>query len=226
MGIVAAAETIGPSSRARARAAVGQSEFLRRWLVVWVVLLTVVTVVVVVFLTVITGSLASITKGLESADTGVLQAGGDVRDLPDQIDAINGSLEGIDPALQPIRQSTEDIRSALTSIDTKLRRTDGSLRDTSGLLRGILGQANNIRGMLIDADDPADGLGVQNIHQRVAFANGVGSTGRFGSNPNNLSAARADAGNILSGLEDTNMHLRSICNSQAVGAQGNRPRQC
>ncbi len=225
MGIVAA-ETIAPSRRARARAAGGQQEFLKRWLVVWVLLLTVVTLVVVVFLVVITSSLSSITTGLESADQGVLQAGGDVRDLPSQIDAINGSLDGIDPALKPIRGSTEDIRSALTSIDTKLKRTDGSLRDTSGLLRGILGQANNIRGMLVDADDPPDGLGVQNIHQRVAFANGVGNTGRFGTNPNNLSAAKADAGNILGGLRDVNLHLRSICNSQAVGAQGSRPRQC
>lgn len=226
MGIVAAAETIGPSSRARARAAVGQSEFLRRWLVVWVVLLTVVTVVVVVFLTVITGSLSSITKGLETADAGVLQAGGDVRDLPDQIDAINASLEGIDPALKPIRQSTEDIRSALTSIDTKLKRTDGSLKDTSAMLKGILGQANNIRGMLVDADDPPDKLGVQNIHQRVAHANGVGNQGFMGTNPHSLTAAKADAASILGGLVDTNMHLRSICNSEAVGAQASRPRRC
>lgn len=193
---------------------------------VWVVLLTVVTVVVVVFLMVITSSLASITGGLETTDQALVGAGGDVRDLPDQIDAINASLEGIDPALQPIPAQTEAIIAALASIDTKLKRTDGSLKDTSAMLRGILGQANDIRGMLVDADDPPDKLGVQNIHQRVAHANGIGNQGFMGTNPHSLSAAKADAANILAGLVDTNMHLKSICNSGAVAAQGSRPRQC
>jgi hypothetical protein len=110
------------------------------------------------------------------------------------------------------------ILQALQSINGKLVTTDGSLKDTGGNLRAVVGQATDISNLLINADDPPDGFGVQNIHQRVAFANGVGNTGRFGSNPNNLTVAEAQAGNILAGLVDTNRHLVGICNSTAVSA--------
>lgn len=214
------AETIGPSQRAYRRAATDQAQFLKRWLAVWVALLTVVVLVVIVFLLKITDSLSSINGNLATTETGVTGAGGNVERLPDQVQAINESLVGIDPVLKPIPQQTQDILAALQSINGKLTTTDNSLKDTSGNLRGILGQANDIRGMLVDADDPPDGKGVQNIHQRVAFANGVGPTGRFGANPNNLTAAEVDATNIIAGLQDTNKHLAAICNSPAVMGAG------
>ena len=209
-------ETISPSQRAFGRAQTDQAQFLKRWLAVWVALLTVVVLVVIVFLLKITSSLDSINTNLATTDPGLVNAGGNVERLPDQVQAINESLVGIDPALKDIPKQTEDILAALTSINGKLTTTDGSLKDTSGNLKGILGQAQNINGMLIDADDPPDGKGVQNIHQRVAFANGVGATGRFGTNPHNLTLAEADAVNILAGLQDTNKHLTSICRSPAV----------
>ena len=210
------AETIGPSQRAIRRSQTDQAQFLKRWLAVWVALLTVVVLVVIVFLLKITDSLDSINNNLTTADADVGGAGGNVERLPDQVQAINASLVEIDPALKPIPQQTLDILAALESINGKLTTTDGSLKGTSGNLKTVLGQANNIRGMLVDADDPPDGKGVQNIHQRVAFANGVGSTGRFGTNPHNLTAAEADAVNILAGLQDTTKHLRGICQSPAV----------
>ncbi len=209
-------ETIGPSQRAFRRSQTDQAQFLKRWLAVWVILLTVVVMVVVVFLLRITSSLDAINTNLATTDPGLVSAGGNVERLPDQVQAINESLIGIDPALKDVPRQTEEILTALTSINGKLTSTDGSLKDTSGNLKSILGQANDIRGMLVDADDPPDGKGVQNIHQRVAFANGVGSTGRFGTNPNNLTAAEADAQNIIAGLQDTNKHLASICRSPAV----------
>ena len=211
--------------RREPRMAEDQSRFIARWLKVWVALLTVVTLVVVVFLIFITNSLASINGNLATARNAVVGAGGDVKTLPDQVDRINASLSGIDPALKPIPGQADQIIAALSSIDSKLKNTDSSLKDTSGILITVLGQANTIRGVLVDADNPPDGFGVQNIHQRVAFANGVGTpgpgkgagngpgqgTGRFGVNPANLSAARTDANNILAGLVDTNRHLTSIC---------------
>lgn len=217
--------------RREPRMAEDQSRFLARWLKVWVALLTVVTLVVVVFLIFITNSLASINGNLATARNAVTGAGGDVKTLPDQVERINASLSGIDPALIPIPGQADQIIASLSSIDSKLRNTDSSLKDTSGILVTVLGQANNIRGVLVDADNPPDRLGVQNIHQRVAFANGVGTpgpglgagsgpntgTGPFGVNPNSLSAARADAGNILAGLVDTNRHLSSICSKIPTG---------
>ncbi len=210
------AETIGPSQRAFRRAETDQAQFLKRWLAVWVALLTVVVLVVVVFLLKITDSLDSINTNLATADPALTTAGGNVADLPTQVQNINESLVGIDPALKPVPQQTQDILVALQSINSKLITTDASLKDTGGNLKGILGTANDIRGLLVDADNPPDRLGVQNIHQRVAFLNGVGNTGPFGSNPNNLSAAEADARSIIAGLQDTNKHLSGICSSQAV----------
>ena len=210
------AETIGPSQRAFRRAQSDQAQFLKRWLSVWVALLTVVVLVVIVFLLKITDSLSAINDNLTTTDSAAAGAGGNVQRLPDQVQAINESLVGIDPALKDIPAQAEAILGALTSINGKLVTTDGSLQDTSGNLKTVLGQANDIRGVLVDADDPPDGLGVANIHQRVAFANGVGNTGRFGTNPNNLTAAEASATAIIAGLNDTNKHLTSICRSPAV----------
>lgn len=216
------AESIASSTRALNRAAESQPQFLKRWLIVWVALLAVVTAVVVAFLIAITNTLASINENLAVADKAVSGAGGDVKSLPDQVDAVNASLGGIDPALKPIPSQADEIIAALSSIDSKLKATDGSLKDTSGVLKTVLGQAGSIRGVLVDADDPPDKLGVQNIHRRVAFANGVGETGSFGANPDSLTAAKADAANIIAGLDDVNKHLKSICNSPAVRA----PKSC
>ena len=210
------AETIAPSRRVYERAQSDRPQFLKRWLATWVVLLTVVVLVVALFLVKITDSLDAINTNLATTDPDLVAAGGNVVRLPQQVQAINESLIGIDPALKDIPLQTEDILAALTSINGKLTTTDGSLKDTSGNLKAVLGQAQDIRGVLIDADDPPDGRGVHNIHQRVAVANGQGATGRFGSNPNNLSAAEADTTRIISGLIDTNTHLASICRSPAV----------
>lgn len=211
-------ETIGPSRRTFQRAETDQAQFLKRWLSVWVALLTVVVVVVVVFLLKITDSLSSIDDGLADADSDVTGAGADVGGLPGQVSNINASLNEIDPVLKPIPDQAVAILTALQSINGKLVTTDGSLKDTGGNLRSIVGQAVDISNLLINADDPPDGFGVANIHQRVAFANGVASTGRFGTNPSNLTLAEAQAGNILAGLVDTNRHLVGICNSTAAAA--------
>jgi hypothetical protein len=139
------------------------------------------------------------------------------------VDRINGALAAIDPALKPIPGQANEIIAALTSINDKLTNTDGSLKDTESVLVTVLGQVNSVRDLLIDADDPPDKLGVQNIHRRVASVNGEdsphigvaaggGSCGEF-CQPETLHTAEADASNILAGLVSINGHLNSICNS-------------
>src|SRR5215207_9923177 len=135
-------------STARRRTHDDQTQFLSRWLKVWVILLTVVTLVVVVYLIIITNSLASINGNLATADRAVTGAGGNVVTLPNQVDRINGALSGIDPALKPIPGQAND----------KLTNTDSSLKDTSSILITVLGTVNNVSGLLIDADDPPDKL--------------------------------------------------------------------
>ncbi|HEX6596923.1 MAG TPA: hypothetical protein VF045_08305 [Acidimicrobiales bacterium] len=215
-------------SAPRVRQGDDQATFLSRWLRVWVILLTVVVLVVVVYLIIITNTLASINGNLATADRAVTGAGGNTQTLPAQVDRINGALAAIDPALKPIPGQADQIIANLTSINDKLTTVDGSLKDTSSVLVTVLGQVNSIRDLLIDADDPPDRLGVQNIHRRVTAINGRGSPvqgvaaggggcGEFCTGEN-LHTAEADASNILAGLVSVNGHLNSICNSTVASA--------
>ncbi len=209
----------------------GQSYF-DRWIKTWALLLVLVVLVVVAYLIVITNSLASINKNLGVARSSVVGADGNVVTLPDQIELANKNLTGIDTALKPIDASTDQIIGALTSINGKLGSIDGSLKDTDGSLKdtdnslkgtggslvtttgslndtagkldSILRLATGIRTQLVDADDPPDRLGVQNIHRRVAVANTF------------LGPAQADTRNALGQLGNVNGSLNSICRSTAV----------
>jgi hypothetical protein len=199
-----------------------RTTFLSRWLRVWVILLSIVTLVVVGYLVVITDSLASINGNLATAQRSVAGAGGNVVTLPNQVDRINGALAGIDPALKPVPGQADEIIAALGSINTKLTNTDASLKDTSTILQSVLGTVNNVSGVLIDANDPPDRLGVQNIHQRVAAVNGATSP-RQGSavgggncapfcQSNNLTTAEADARDINRVVETgVAPHAAAIC---------------
>jgi hypothetical protein len=204
-----------------------RTTFLSRWLKVWVILLTIVTLVVVGYLVVITESLASINGNLATAQRAVAGAGGNVVTLPNQVDRVNGALGGIDPALKPIPSQADEIIAALTSINSKLTSTDASLKDTAGVLQAVLGTVDSVSGVLIDANDPADRLGVQNIHQRVAALNGATSP-RQGSavaggvcasfcQPNNLTSAEADARDISRVVNDGVVpHAAAICKGLSV----------
>jgi hypothetical protein len=215
----------------RRRAGDDQATFLSRWLKVWVILLTVVVLVVVGYLIVITNSLASINGNLATAQRAVVGAGGNVVTLPNQVDRINGALSGIDPALKPIPGQADEIIAALTSINSKLTNVDSSLKDTDAILKTVLGTVNNVSGLLIDANDPADRLGVQNIHRRVAAINGVGgprqgtangggSCGEF-CQGNNLTTAEQDARDI-SRVVNTGVlpHAIAICKGLSTSLLG------
>ena len=206
----------------RRRAVDDQTTFLSRWLKVWVILLTVVTLVVVGYLIVITNSLASINGNLATAQRAVVGAGGNVVTLPNQVDRINGALAGIDPALERIPGQADQIIASLSSINTKLTDTDASLKDTDAILKTVLGTVNNVSGLLIDANDPPDRLGVQNIHRRVAAINGVGGPRQGSANggggcgefctPNNLTTAEADATDISRVVNSGVVpHVNAIC---------------
>lgn len=208
------------------RPANDQTTFLSRWLKVWVILLTVVVLVVVVYLVLITNSLANINGNLATADRAVGGAGGNVTSLPNQVDRINGALDGIDKALKPIPAQATEIVTVLTSVNDKLTSVDASLKDTSAVLSTVLGSVSTVSNTLVDADDPADGLGVQNIHQRVAGLNGRnsakqgsatngGTAGKYATG-GNLSAAEGDARAIVGSLDAINTHLTGVCKSSLV----------
>ena len=201
------------------------SEFLTRWLRVWVVLLVVVTAVVVVYLVVITNTLASINGNLGVAKRGVTGTGNNTVTLPSQVDMINASLAAIDPALKPIPDQADQIIAALKSVNDRLAATDSSLKDTSSVLTNVGGTVVSIRDVLIDANAPPDRAGVQDIHQRIAAVNGVGSCSGFCTS-NSLTGIEVDAGNILRGLVTVNRHLNSVCRSAGVGLLGGSSAGC
>lgn len=195
----------------------------------WVILLTVVTLVVVVYLVLITNSLASINGNLATADraVGLDGAAGNVASLPNQVDRINGALQGIDESLNDIPGQAGEIITVLTSVNDNLTAVDASLQDTSSVLSTVLSTVGGISDTLVDADEPADNLGVQDIHHRVAALNGVNSprqgSASNGGNASNefatggsLAAAEGDARAIVGSLDSINLHLTGICSS-AVG---------
>jgi cell division protein FtsL len=209
-----------PSPRAKDT----EAAFLSKWLKVWVGLLCVVTLVVVVYLTVITNSLANVNGNLGTVSREVTGAGTNAVGLPNHVDRINASLGQIDTALKPIPGQAGEIVNSLTSVNDKLSQTDASLQETAGILQGVLGSVGDIGGALVDADEPGDNLGVQDIHQRIARINGRnspavgtasagGGAGPFGASPANLSTVRTDATAIAGGINSINTHLLGVCRS-------------
>jgi hypothetical protein len=207
-----------PSLPAPYRPSAGVAPNVGRWITIWAGLLALVTIVVVLFLIAIGQVLASINGHLATARDAVVDIGGETKTLPRQVDNINNSLTGIEDAVDDIFPGAVRIRDHLNSIDAKLGTVDSSVATTSGSLVSSLGLVSQTRGILINADNPPDRLGVQNIHQRVARANGVGDAGPFGHTPNNLSEALRDTGHIVCSLSRTNENLNRACGSVAVNA--------
>ena len=182
------------------RADLDMSLFLRRWLRVWVALITVILVVVIVYLFFITGSLASIDDNLAPTERSVSGAGTSVDRLPNQVESINKSLESIDPSLKPINGQLDQIIAALAPIDRNLKTTGGSLVNTAGGLVAANRQAVDIRGVVASAQSPGS-LGTELIWKQVGTTN---------SSPGELGGVLGDAGRIAGGLEAVNVHLRAI----------------
>ncbi|HVF13258.1 MAG TPA: hypothetical protein VM942_01595 [Acidimicrobiales bacterium] len=200
---------------------------LAKWLRIWVGLLTVVTLVVVAYLTFITNSLANINGNLGTVSREVGGAGTNVVELPSHVDRINDSLAKIDTALKPIPGQAGQIVGALSSINDKLGQTDTSLKDTAVVLQTTMASATAIANTLVDADEPGDNLGVQDIHQRIARINGRnspavagasagGTPGTFGPSAPNLSSVQGDARSIVGGLDAINGSLTGICRSTII----------
>ncbi|MEA2704235.1 MAG: hypothetical protein QOJ69_171 [Actinomycetota bacterium] len=182
-----------------------EASTLARWMKVWVGLLCTVTLVVVVALILITNSLSSINGNLGVASRAVAGVQGDTAPLPARVDSINQGLAGIDSTLKPLSAPVTSIITSLTSIDGKLAQTDSSLGETSTVLTSVLNSATAINTTLVDADEPADQLGVQNIHRRIATANNGPLTG-----------IDTDASAITQGLIGVNKSLTGICSGLVV----------
>lgn len=187
---------------ARTGAVAGPTSNVARWLKVWVTIGILVVLVVIGFLLGIISALESIDSALGVTTSAVQGIGTDVDPLPAHIAQANETLVAIDTALKPIPAQADSIIASLTSINGSLVTADASLKNTSAVLITVLNDARTILSVLIDADDPPDQLGVQNIHRRVSDINGV------------LGSARADAVAIakdLDSVDGTAKHVNNIC---------------
>lgn len=159
---------------------------------------------IIAALTSIRGELTSVDGSLKSTNGSLMDTNGSLTDTDGSLKDTNGSLGNTDGSLK-------DTDGSLKNTNGSLGNTSGSLVNTSGTLSSVLRLAGGIRTTLVDADDPPDAFGVQNISERVRFANGV------------LAPARADTANIVGGLGNVNGNLTGICNSAAVRAGGAPP---
>ena len=205
-----------------------EKAYLAKWMRIWVALLCVVTLVVVGYLTFITNSLANVNGNLGTVSREVGSSGANTVSLPSHVDTINASLGKIDTALKPIPGQAGTIVGALSSINDKLSVTDGSLAEVASTLQTVLGTVGGVSDVLIDANEPADNLGVQDIHQRIARINGAnspavrtasagGTPGAFGASPANLSTVEADTTVIGGQITAINSRLVGVCSGLIVG---------
>ena len=172
------------------------------------------------------GNVLTLPDQIQRANTNLTGIDGALKPIEgntDQIIAaltsIRGALGSVDGSLKNTDGSLKDTNGSLVDTDGSLKDTNGSLTDTSGslvntsdTLSSVLRLAGGIRTTLVDADDPPDTFGVQNISERVRFANGV------------LAPARLDTANIVGELRKVNGNLTGICNSTAVSTLGGATR--
>jgi len=138
------------------------------------------------------GYLGSVRGSLTGIDGSLGQTSG-------TLNGISASLVDTANVLDATNKPLGATAASLTAISASLVTSANALADTSNILATVNGTAGTIHSTLETAENPPDRLGAAGIYQRVATANDV------------LSAAKGDTGNIVTGLEAVNGHLRSIC---------------
>jgi len=126
-------------------------------------------------------------------------------DTSDSLVNTSGSLVNTSNTLVTASGTLGTISTALVGVSGTLTGVSGSLVNTSGKLVTINHRAGAINSTLIAAQGATDGTTKINA-QLVSLLN----------NPSGLVAVNTDAGNILTGLQEANAHLNSICKAQVL----------
>ncbi len=149
-------------------------------------------------------NLTGIDSALKPIDASTDQIIGALTSINGKLGSIDGSLKSTDGSLKNTDGSLKDTDNSLKGTGGSLVTTTGSLNNTAGTLESILRLATGIRTQLVDADNPPDKLGAQNIFERVAVINSI------------LGPAQGDTRNVLGQLGNVNGSLNSVCRSTAV----------
>jgi hypothetical protein len=175
----------------------------------------------------IPGQATDIIRNLRSIRGNLTTVDSSLKDTSSSLDVTEGSLVDTSGSLRDTSGSLVDTSQLAGSIAGSLVDTSGLLRNTSGSLVDTTRRLVTVRSLVRRIDRTLVGaqvvrsLGTNAIWRRVRFLNGGPFGGRAGTqvtgaNPNGLEFARRDADNILSGLQEVNQHLQSICQARVL----------
>jgi hypothetical protein len=168
------------------------------------------------------GALSSIHGGLGHVQSSLVNTSSSLVDTSGSLVNTSGTLGTISSQLVGVAGTLTGVSGSLVDTSNKLVTISGSLTDTANKLVTVRGVADGIKTTLNNAETvPTNGT--QAIWRRVRFANGGAFSGPFGTslsgpnaNPNGLTPVLKDAGTILAGLGEVNLHLGSICRAPVI----------
>lgn len=141
----------------------------------------------------IAGSLGAIKGNLEKVDGSLVATGGSLVSTSGALSATSGSLSDTSGALVKTSGALVDTSSILTTLSA-------SLADTANVLNSVRTTGSQIETVLQHTQHNPEGLGTENIWMRADVTLAI------------RAAAIKDTDNILLGIKDANVHLKSICN--------------
>ena len=171
----------------------------------------------------ITDALSSIHGRLGTVQSSLVNTSGSLVNTTSSLVSTSGTLGTIASSLVGTSTTLRGIAPSLVDTSNKLVTISGSLVNTSGKLVVVHGLTSQISTVLNNAETVGTN-GTQAIWRHVRFANGGSFTaagfntalGGPGANSKGLTPVKNDAGTIIAGLGQVNLHLLSICQAPVL----------
>jgi ABC-type transporter Mla subunit MlaD len=151
------------------------------------------------------GSLGQVESSLVDTSDSLVNTSGSLVNTSNTLVTASGTLGTISTALVGVSGTLTGVSGSLVNTSGKLVTISNSLVNVKNTAVTINHRAGAINSTLIAAQGATDGTTKINA-QLVSLLN----------NPSGLVAVNTDAGNILTGLQEANAHLNSICKAQVL----------